>query len=66
MTVLNDMDRFHLAMDTIDRVAKTGTKGTHLKQRLQDKLVEHKSYIDRYGEDLPVIRDWTWGATSGL
>lgn len=66
MTVLNDMDRFHLAMDTIDRVAKTGTKGAHLKQRLQDKLVEHKSYIDRYGEDLPVIRNWTWGATSGL
>jgi xylulose-5-phosphate/fructose-6-phosphate phosphoketolase len=66
MTVLNDMDRFHLAMDTIDRVAKTGTRGAHLKQRLQDKLVEHKGYIDRYGEDMPAIRNWTWGGTSGL
>ena len=61
MTVLNDLDRFHLVMDVIDRVPKTGTKGMNLKQQLQDKLVEHKQYIDRHGQDLPEIRNWKWG-----
>ncbi|MBC7499089.1 MAG: phosphoketolase family protein [Herminiimonas sp.] len=62
MTVLNDMDRFHLVMDTIDRLPQTGEKGAALKQRLQDKLVEHKHYIAKYGEDMPEIRNWTWQA----
>ncbi len=66
MTVLNDMDRFHLAMDVIDRLPQTGSKGAHLKQRLHDELVKHKSYIYRYGEDMPEIRDWKWGSGSGL
>jgi len=61
MTVLNDLDRFHLVMDVIDRVPKTGTKGMNLKQQLHDKLVEHKQYIDRHGQDLPEIRNWKWG-----
>jgi xylulose-5-phosphate/fructose-6-phosphate phosphoketolase len=60
MTVLNDMDRFHLVMDAINRLPQTGTRGDHLKQQLQDKLVEHRLYIDRYGEDMPEVRDWTW------
>jgi xylulose-5-phosphate/fructose-6-phosphate phosphoketolase len=60
MTVLNDMDRFHLVMDAIDRLPQIGTRGDHLKQQLQDKLVEHRRYIDRYGEDMPEVRDWTW------
>jgi xylulose-5-phosphate/fructose-6-phosphate phosphoketolase len=60
MTVLNDMDRFHLVMDAINRLPQTGTRGDHLKQQLQDKLVEHRRYIDRYGEDMPEVRDWTW------
>jgi xylulose-5-phosphate/fructose-6-phosphate phosphoketolase len=60
MTVLNDMDRFHLVMDAINRLPQTGTRGDHLKQQLQDKLVEHRNYIDRYGEDMPEVRDWTW------
>ena len=47
-------------MDTIDRLPQTGDKGITLKQRLKDKLVEHKQYIDKYGEDLPEIRDWKW------
>jgi xylulose-5-phosphate/fructose-6-phosphate phosphoketolase len=47
-------------IDTIDRVPRTGDKGVYLKQKLKDKLVEHKQYIDRYGEDLPEIRDWSW------
>jgi xylulose-5-phosphate/fructose-6-phosphate phosphoketolase len=62
MTVLNDLDRFHLVMDTIDRLPQTGEAGILLKQRLTDKLVEHKRYIDEHGEDMPEIRDWQWGA----
>jgi xylulose-5-phosphate/fructose-6-phosphate phosphoketolase len=60
MTVLNDLDRFHLVMDTIDRLPQSGAKGAHLKQQLQDKLIEHKQYIDKYGEDMPEIRNWKW------
>ena len=60
MTVLNDLDRFHLVMDTIDRLPQTGDKGIYLKQQLKDKLIEHKQYIDKYGEDLPEIRNWKW------
>ena len=61
MTVLNDLDRFHLVMDTIDRVPQTGDKGIYLKQQLKDKLIEHKQYINKYGQDMPEIRDWKWG-----
>jgi xylulose-5-phosphate/fructose-6-phosphate phosphoketolase len=61
MTVLNDLDRFHLVMDAIDRLPQTGAKGAYLKQRLADKLVEHRQYIGRYGQDLPEIRNWRWG-----
>ena len=61
MRVLNDLDRFHLVMDTIDRLPQTGDKGIYLKQQLKDKLVEHKQYIGKYGEDLPEIRNWKWG-----
>ena len=62
MTVLNDLDRFHLVMDTIDRVPQTGERGIYLKKQLRDKLIEHKRYIDLQGEDLPEIRNWMWGA----
>jgi xylulose-5-phosphate/fructose-6-phosphate phosphoketolase len=60
MTVLNDLDRFHLVMDAIDRLPQTGDKGAHLKRQLQDKLIEHRQYIDKHGEDLPEIRKWKW------
>jgi xylulose-5-phosphate/fructose-6-phosphate phosphoketolase len=62
MTVLNDMDRFHLVIDTIDRVRQTGEKGVYLRQRLQDKLVEHRQYINTNGQDMPEIRNWKWKA----
>jgi xylulose-5-phosphate/fructose-6-phosphate phosphoketolase len=61
MTVLNDLDRFHLVMDSIDRLPKTGDKGLYLKQRLEDKLIEHKQYICRHGQDMPEVRNWSWG-----
>jgi xylulose-5-phosphate/fructose-6-phosphate phosphoketolase len=60
MAVLNDMDRFHLVMDTVNRLPQIGSRGDHLRQRLQDKLIEHKRYIDQHGEDMPEIRNWTW------
>ena len=60
MTVMNDMDRFHLVMDTVDRLPQTGTKGTYLKQQLADKLIEHRRYIDKHGVDMPEIRNWKW------
>src|SRR5438094_818910 len=60
MTVLNDLDRFHLAGDVVDRVPKLQSAGGHFKQFLRNKLVEHNQYIREHGDDLPEIRDWTW------
>ncbi|WP_254244307.1 hypothetical protein [Hymenobacter sp. BRD128] len=62
MTVLNEMDRFHLAMDVLDRVPQLGNKGAYLKQHLKDKLVEHRQYITTHGEDMPEVREWRWPA----
>jgi len=66
MTVLNDLDRFHLVMDTIDRLPKTGDKGFALKEQLKTKLIEHKIYIEENGEDMPEIRNWKWAASHNL
>jgi len=60
MVVLNDLDRFHLVMDVIDRVPKLETIGAHLMQEMRDKRFVHKRYISEYGEDMPEIRDWKW------
>ena len=59
--MLNDLDRFHLVMDAIDRLPQTGAAGVYVKEQLKDKLLEHKQYIDKYGQDLPEVRDWKWG-----
>jgi xylulose-5-phosphate/fructose-6-phosphate phosphoketolase len=60
ITVMNDLDRFHLAMDVIDRVPRLETVAAHVKQRFRNILIEHKLYIREHGEDLPEIRDWQW------
>ena len=60
MTVLNDIDRFHLAGDVVDRVARLHPIGGHFKQFIRDRLIQHKQYICKYGDDLPEIRDWKW------
>ena len=60
MTVLNDLDRFHLAGDVVDRVSRLQRVGAHFKQLLRNKLAEHKQYICEHGDDLPEIRDWKW------
>jgi xylulose-5-phosphate/fructose-6-phosphate phosphoketolase len=60
MTVLNDLDRFHLAGDVVDRVVRLCDSTGHFKQWLREKLVEHKQYIAVHGEDMPEIRDWNW------
>jgi xylulose-5-phosphate/fructose-6-phosphate phosphoketolase len=62
MRVQNDIDRFHLVQDVVDRVPNLGSKGAYLKQQMKDKLIEHKHYIDLHGQDLPEIRNWKWGA----
>ncbi|MDA8090222.1 MAG: phosphoketolase family protein [Nitrospiraceae bacterium] len=61
MAVRNDLDRFHLVADVIDRVPKLGHMAAYTKQYIRDKLIEHKEYIAKYGEDMPEIREWTWG-----
>ena len=60
MTVLNDLDRFHLVESVIDRVPGLGAHSAHLRQRVRDKLVEHREYVTRHGDDLPEIKNWKW------
>jgi xylulose-5-phosphate/fructose-6-phosphate phosphoketolase len=60
MAVLNDIDRFHLVIDVIDRVPGLGYRAAYLKQHMRDNLTEHKQYIARVGQDMPEIRNWKW------
>jgi xylulose-5-phosphate/fructose-6-phosphate phosphoketolase len=60
MVVLNDIDRFHLAGDVIDRVPQLGARAAYFKQAIRDKLIEHKLYIEEHGEDMPEITGWSW------
>jgi xylulose-5-phosphate/fructose-6-phosphate phosphoketolase len=62
MAVCNEIDRYHLAQDVVDRVPRLREKAGHFKQFIRNKLVEHKQYICEYGDDMPEIRDWSWNA----
>ncbi|HEX9694028.1 MAG TPA: phosphoketolase family protein, partial [Actinomycetota bacterium] len=65
MVVLNGLDRFHLVADVIDRVPSLGSRVAYVRQRVLDKLLEHKKYICRYGDDMPEVRDWKWRDSEG-
>ncbi|MES1196411.1 MAG: phosphoketolase family protein, partial [Steroidobacter sp.] len=60
MTVLNELDRFHLVMNAISRLPQTGADGATLQKQLKQKLIEHRQYINTHGQDMPEIRNWTW------
>lgn len=60
MLVMNDLDGFYLVGDVIDRVPGLQNVGAHVKQMIRNKLIEHKQYINKYGDDLPEVCDWTW------
>jgi xylulose-5-phosphate/fructose-6-phosphate phosphoketolase len=60
MVVRNDLDRFHLVSDVIDRLPKLGYIAAYTKQFIRDKIIEHKQYISKYGQDMPEIREWEW------
>jgi xylulose-5-phosphate/fructose-6-phosphate phosphoketolase len=65
MCVMNELDRFHLVGDVIDRVAKLGPRAAYAKQAIRDRLIEHREYICRYGDDMPEIAGWKWGGGVG-
>jgi len=61
MCVLNGLDRFHLVSDVIDRVPNLGARAAYAKQAIRDKLIEHREFINRFGDDMPEITGWRWG-----
>ncbi len=62
MAVRNDIDRFHLVEDVIDRVPKLGYKAAYIKQEMRNRIIDHKQYIEKYGKDMPEILNWRWNA----
>ncbi|GAB2043959.1 phosphoketolase family protein [Agathobaculum sp. TL06] len=63
MRVQNDIDRFHLVQDVLMRLPQLGNRGTHLWQKMENRLIEHKQYITQYGIDMPEVREWVWSGT---
>ena len=65
MTVMNQVDRFDLAIDVIDRVPRLQPRAGHVREALRNKLIEHRIYVRRYGEDMPEVREWQWTREPG-
>ena len=65
MVVMNDLDRFHLVADVIDRLPQLGSRAAYAKQAITNKLIEHKQYIAEHGDDMPEIANWRWGRSKG-
>ena len=65
MVVLNDLDRFHLCEDVIDRLPQLGARAAYFKQAIHERLIEHKECINRHGDDMPTIRNWKWMQAAG-
>jgi xylulose-5-phosphate/fructose-6-phosphate phosphoketolase len=64
MVVMNELDRFHLVEDVIDRLPQLGARAAYFKQAIHDKLIDHKEYICKHGDDMPAISGWQWGRKS--
>ena len=65
MVMLNDLDRFHLVIDVIDRVPDLGSRYACLRQQMVDKRIEAREYTREHGDDLPEVRDWVWPGAKG-
>ncbi|WP_143534256.1 hypothetical protein, partial [Rhizobium sullae] len=63
---LNEMDRFHLVEDVIDRLPQLGARAAYFKQAIHQKLIEHRQHIEKYGDDVPGISGWMWGQAATL
>jgi xylulose-5-phosphate/fructose-6-phosphate phosphoketolase len=66
MLMLNDMDRFHLVMDVIDRVPGLGSRASSLRQKMVDERLRHRAYTREFGDDPPDVRDWVWPGARGV
>jgi xylulose-5-phosphate/fructose-6-phosphate phosphoketolase len=66
MVVLNELDRFHLAIEVIERVPGLGVASAHIKQQFRDALIEHTRYVHQHGEDMPQIQNWKWPYGEGI
>ncbi|HEX9841319.1 MAG TPA: phosphoketolase, partial [bacterium] len=60
MAVMNDLDRYHLVQDVVDRLPHFADRAAYIRQAMRDRLIEHKAHVTAYGDDLPAIRDWVW------